>query len=43
MEVTGAAIRHGILTVTLEQQVPESAKPKKISIAREPELTKIKK
>jgi molecular chaperone IbpA len=43
MEVTGAAIRHGILTVTLEQQVPEGAKPKKISIAREPELTKIKK
>jgi len=43
MEVTGAVIRHGILTVTLEQQVPESAKPKKISIAREPELTKIKK
>ena len=43
MTVTGAAIRHGILTVTLEQQVPEEAKPKKISISREPELTKIKK
>ena len=33
VEVKGAAIRDGILTVLLEREVPESAKPKSIAIA----------
>ena len=32
VEVKGAAVKNGILTVTLEHIVPESAKPKKIAI-----------
>ena len=32
VEVKGAAIRDGILTVLLEREVPESAKPKSIAI-----------
>ena len=32
VEVNGAAIRDGILTVHLERKVPESAKPKSIAI-----------
>ena len=32
VEVNGAAIRDGILTVYLERKVPESAKPKSIAI-----------
>ena len=46
MTVTGATIQNGILTVTLEQQIPEEAKPRKIAISRDTvnaELTKIKK
>jgi HSP20 family molecular chaperone IbpA len=33
VEVKGAAIRDGILTVLLEREIPESAKPKSIAIA----------
>lgn len=33
VEVRGATVQNGILTVTLEHVVPESAKPKKIAIA----------
>jgi molecular chaperone IbpA len=32
VEVKGASVKNGILTVTLEHIVPESAKPKKIAI-----------
>ena len=32
VEVKGAQVKNGILTVTLEHIVPESAKPKKIAI-----------
>ena len=32
VEVNGATIRNGILTVLLERKVPESAKPKSIAI-----------
>ena len=32
VEVTGATVENGILTVTLEQVVPESARPKTIAI-----------
>ena len=32
VEVKGARVKNGILTVTLEHFVPESAKPKKIAI-----------
>jgi molecular chaperone IbpA len=32
VEVKGAAVKNGILTVTLEHIIPESAKPKKIAI-----------
>ena len=32
VEVKGAQVKNGILTVTLEHFVPESAKPKKIAI-----------
>ena len=32
VEVKGAAIRDGILTVLLEREIPESAKPKSIAI-----------
>jgi molecular chaperone IbpA len=32
VEVKGASVRNGILTVTLEHIIPESAKPKKIAI-----------
>jgi len=32
VEVKGATVKNGILTVTLEHIVPESAKPKKIAI-----------
>jgi molecular chaperone IbpA len=32
VEVKGADVRNGILTVTLEHIIPESAKPKKIAI-----------
>ena len=32
VEVTSAAIRDGILTVLLEREIPESAKPKSIAI-----------
>jgi molecular chaperone IbpA len=32
VEVKGASVKNGILTVTLEHFVPESAKPKKIAI-----------
>jgi molecular chaperone IbpA len=32
VEVRGASVKNGILTVTLEHIVPESAKPKKIAI-----------
>ena len=32
VEVKGAGVKNGILTVTLEHIVPESAKPKKIAI-----------
>jgi molecular chaperone IbpA len=32
VEVNGAAIQDGILTVYLERKVPESAKPKSIAI-----------
>lgn len=32
VEVRGATVRNGILTVSLEHIVPESAKPKKIAI-----------
>jgi molecular chaperone IbpA len=33
IEVTGARVRHGILTITLEQVVPEEMKPKTIAIS----------
>ena len=33
VEVKGAAIKDGILTVLLEREIPESAKPKSIAIA----------
>jgi molecular chaperone IbpA len=33
VEVKGATIRDGILTVLLEREIPESAKPKSIAIA----------
>ena len=33
MEVKGADLRNGLLTVTLERVVPEEAKPKRIAIA----------
>jgi molecular chaperone IbpA len=33
VEVTGASVQDGILTVTLERIVPEEKKPKKIAIA----------
>ena len=33
MEVKGADLRNGMLTVTLERVVPEEAKPKRIAIA----------
>ena len=32
VEVKGASVKNGILTVTLEHTLPESAKPKKIAI-----------
>jgi molecular chaperone IbpA len=32
VEVKGAQVKNGILTVTLEHLIPESAKPKKIAI-----------
>jgi molecular chaperone IbpA len=32
VEVKGATVKNGILTVTLEHIIPESAKPKKIAI-----------
>ena len=32
VEVRGASVKNGILTVTLEHLIPESAKPKKIAI-----------
>ena len=32
VEVKGAGVKNGILTVTLEHIIPESAKPKKIAI-----------
>lgn len=32
MEVKAAALRNGLLTVSLERQVPEEAKPKRIAI-----------
>ena len=32
VEVKGASVKNGILTITLEHFVPESAKPKKIAI-----------
>jgi molecular chaperone IbpA len=32
VEVKGASVKNGILTVTLEHIIPESAKPKKIAI-----------
>jgi len=32
VEVRGAQVKNGILTVTLEHLIPESAKPKKIAI-----------
>lgn len=32
VEVVGASVQDGILTVTLERQVPEEQKPKKIAI-----------
>jgi len=32
MEVMGAALKHGLLTVSLERRVPEEAKPKRIAI-----------
>jgi molecular chaperone IbpA len=32
VEVKGASVKNGILTVTLEHFIPESAKPKKIAI-----------
>lgn len=33
VEVVGAEVRDGILTVSLERQIPEEQKPKKIAIA----------
>ena len=33
VEVTGAGIANGILTIALERQVPEEQKPKKIAIS----------
>lgn len=33
MVVTGAALRDGLLSISLERQVPEEAKPKRIAIA----------
>lgn len=35
VEVKGASVKNGILTVTLEVLIPESAKPKKIAITFE--------
>ena len=32
VEVKGAVVKNGILTVTLEHLIPESAKPKKVAI-----------
>jgi molecular chaperone IbpA len=45
MEVVGAVIKNGVLTVTIEQLVPESEKPKKIAIkgSESTDLTKAKK
>lgn len=45
MDVVGAAIKHGVLTVTIEQLIPESEKPKKITIksSDSTDLTKVKK
>lgn len=33
MEVKGAAMKDGLLSISLERQVPEEAKPKRIAIA----------
>jgi molecular chaperone IbpA len=45
MVVVGAIIKNGVLTVTIEQLVPESEKPKKIAIkgSESTDLTKVKK
>ena len=32
VEIIGAAVQNGILTVNLEQKIPESQKPKKVAI-----------
>ena len=39
MEIIGAGIRNGVLTVTIEQTVPESEKPRKIAINSDTPIT----
>ena len=36
VEVTGAALKNGLLTIGLEKQVPEAMKPKRIEIGSSP-------
>jgi len=43
VEVTGAELVHGLLTIKLERIIPEHKKPKKISIASAPALKSSKK